>query len=562
MYQGFKCFQQGTCNPGGTNCTCTEDAFGTFCQHTPEPPAWPFIASAIGVCVLLLGFVALGVYCFCKHRRQRAAKGGKSIRMPSQIAGTTNPLNGKEDSLSTLLPALTRAEYRIPLDQVRAAAAALPCLVASLCVLSDAPQPQTLPQQVSLEKKVGAGGSGQVWRGRYQGTVVALKQLYSHMLDPEDIDEFKKEASLLSKLRHPHIVHFYGVAVGGNDVYLITEFCPRYTQAVVSVWLHTSDCPPCLCSTTPTFALHLLSCSSLQQYLRARRGKPVDRMAFVGLLKQIALGMSYIHSKGVIHRDLKPENVLLNSAGEVRIADLGLARVIKEGTAMTVNKGTPEFMAPYVMRNLLVLCLLWVHAARSTDVGLTNLPPLPLPSSSEIMTQSRNAYTKAVDVFSFGIMMWCMWFQRRPYPNLGIFAIPHEVRPPPPRCGPQAKLTESHKHSTQVVDNNLRPPLDDTFPPGVCALAQRCWTTDPFQRPSFNQVITADCAAVASPRSKKRHAHFVLRVVCGHQILKELDPPSRLFASKGKDKAATAAAAAAAPSGGGAGGGAGASATV
>lgn len=166
------------------------------------------------------------------------------------------------------------------------------------------------------------------------------------MLDPEDIDEFKKEASLLSKLRHPHIVHFYGVAVGGNDVYLITEFCPRYTQAVVSVWLHTSVARLALAQQHPLCFAPVYLCSSLQQYLRARRGKPVDRMAFVGLLKQIALGMSYIHSKGVIHRDLKPENVLLNSAGEVRIADLGLARVIKEGTAMTVNKGTPEFMAP------------------------------------------------------------------------------------------------------------------------------------------------------------------------------------------------------------------------
>lgn len=162
MYQGFKCFQQGTCNPGGTNCTCTEDAFGTFCQHTPEPPAWPFIASAIGVCVLLLGFVALGVYCFCKHRRQRAAKGGKSIRMPSQIAGTTNPLNGKEDSLSTLLPALSRAEYRIPLDQVRAAAAALPCLVTPLCVLSDA----TATANAATTGVAGEeGGRGRLWAG-------------------------------------------------------------------------------------------------------------------------------------------------------------------------------------------------------------------------------------------------------------------------------------------------------------------------------------------------------------------------------------------------------------
>jgi len=57
--------------------------------------------------------------------------------------------------------------------------------------------------------------------------------------------------------------------------------------------------------------------------------------------------MRYLHSKGVIHRDLKPDNLLLTAAGQVRVCDFGLARV-QASHSMTVNKGTPAYMAPYV----------------------------------------------------------------------------------------------------------------------------------------------------------------------------------------------------------------------
>ena len=63
------------------------------------------------------------------------------------------------------------------------------------------------------------------------------------------------------------------------------------------------------------------------------------------MAQQIVQGMRYLHSKGVIHRDLKPDNLLLTSSGEIRVCDFGLARVQASGS-MSVNKGTPAYMAP------------------------------------------------------------------------------------------------------------------------------------------------------------------------------------------------------------------------
>ncbi len=60
--------------------------------------------------------------------------------------------------------------------------------------------------------KIGAGGSGQVYKGKYMSHPVAIKELYAQLMDPDDINEFRKESSLLFHLRHPHIVEFYGVS--------------------------------------------------------------------------------------------------------------------------------------------------------------------------------------------------------------------------------------------------------------------------------------------------------------------------------------------------------------
>ena len=84
--------------------------------------------------------------------------------------------------------------------------------------------------------------------------------------------------------------------------------------------------------------------------LLVRRG-PLDIKLAVNILRQVAAALHRAGLRGVTHRDIKPENILLTSAGEVKVADFGLARVTSSDgkvdlTQVGVTMGTPLFMSP------------------------------------------------------------------------------------------------------------------------------------------------------------------------------------------------------------------------
>lgn len=155
-----------------------------------------------------------------------------------------------------------------------------------------------------------AGGSGQVYRGTYSGATVAVKELFSNLMDPENISEFKQEAVMLSGLHHPYIMEFFGVSYDNGHLYLVTKF---YTGALANV----------------------LSSAGY------------NTKQFWAFSEQIAQGMSYLHSKNIIHRDLKPDNVLVD-VDQVKICDFGLAKSHESDSLMTGQLGTPAYMAPEV----------------------------------------------------------------------------------------------------------------------------------------------------------------------------------------------------------------------
>ena len=68
------------------------------------------------------------------------------------------------------------------------------------------------------------------------------------------------------------------------------------------------------------------------------------------MVRQVALGLAFIHTAGVVHRDLKPENLLLTGAGVVKLADFGLAEFCGKGAKpITEVAGTAAYMAPEVV---------------------------------------------------------------------------------------------------------------------------------------------------------------------------------------------------------------------
>jgi hypothetical protein len=169
--------------------------------------------------------------------------------------------------------------------------------------------------------RLGHGSNSLVFKARdlvRPGHYVALKTLNTQSLHHGDeaLARFRREIAIVRQLDHPNVVRALDVLETRKDVYLVLEFVDG------------------------------LDLASL-----VRQGGPLPVPEAVAFTVQAARGLAYAHGQGVIHRDLKPGNLLRNSAGVVKLSDLGLARyTIREPDAQLtlqgVFLGTPEFMAP------------------------------------------------------------------------------------------------------------------------------------------------------------------------------------------------------------------------
>ena len=147
------------------------------------------------------------------------------------------------------------------------------------------------------------------------GRPVAVKVLRADTFgQPAAIERFEQEARAAAALVHGNIVQVHEVACI-EGVHLLAE---EYVAG-----------------------------PSLRQWL-ATRG-PLDAAQACSVLAQVGSALSRAADHGVVHRDLKPENLLVTPAGEVKVADFGLARVQSTDLALTqegMALGTPLYMSP------------------------------------------------------------------------------------------------------------------------------------------------------------------------------------------------------------------------
>ena len=152
---------------------------------------------------------------------------------------------------------------------------------------------------------------------------IAAKEIFTQMIDHDNVQEFCREAGLLAQLHHPNVVQFFGVSIHNDNLYLVTEFCKFNLREAIEddeVWKDLS-------------------------------GEAKQKIAL-----GIAAGISYLHQRGIAHRDLKPPNVLLTEMLSVKLCDFGLASVAGEGgnaargREQTMAIGTPQYMPPEIMQ--------------------------------------------------------------------------------------------------------------------------------------------------------------------------------------------------------------------
>ena len=82
---------------------------------------------------------------------------------------------------------------------------------------------------------------------------------------------------------------------------------------------------------------------------------------------------------------------------------------------------------------------------------------------------------KALDVYAFGILLWSLFMDIHPYPNLGAFQTIYQVKM-----------------------MNLRPQIPETASAAMRSLLERCWTLEPEERPSFKDINLALAAIIAN----------------------------------------------------------------
>ena len=163
-----------------------------------------------------------------------------------------------------------------------------------------------------LERELGTGGMGGVYMGRDKmlDRPVAVKVMLREFgEDPEFVEKFRREAQSVAKLIHPNIAQIYSYGI---------------------------------CDGLPYIAMELASGGSLYSLMNANPGK-VDVTRVIKICQQVAQALQCASDQGFVHGDVKPENILLDSNGNAKLVDFGLAAMQKDTDEIW---GTPYYISP------------------------------------------------------------------------------------------------------------------------------------------------------------------------------------------------------------------------
>jgi serine/threonine protein kinase len=168
---------------------------------------------------------------------------------------------------------------------------------------------------IKIEKKIGSGAYGDVYKARYHGYPIAVK-IIKESLSAEETKREKilEEIKIMSMLKHPNVVGLVGCCLSpDHQVAIVTEFAAR---------------------------------GNLKDSLKEIKSLP-QRLK---LAKDIVAGLNWMHANNIIHRDLKLANLLVTEDMQIKITDFGLSLHWYEGIVCHHFKGNVKYSSPEILR--------------------------------------------------------------------------------------------------------------------------------------------------------------------------------------------------------------------
>ncbi len=165
-------------------------------------------------------------------------------------------------------------------------------------------------------EQLGSGGMATVFKAYHPALdrYVAIKVLHpAFKADPQFFERFQREARIVAKLEHPHIIPVYDFNEHHGEPYLVMRFVEGETLKP------------------------------------AMQGEPLPAADILRLMRPICSALSYAHQQGVLHRDIKPSNIMLTRVGHIFLTDFGLARMVQAGEStlsQDMMVGTPQYISP------------------------------------------------------------------------------------------------------------------------------------------------------------------------------------------------------------------------
>jgi eukaryotic-like serine/threonine-protein kinase len=175
-----------------------------------------------------------------------------------------------------------------------------------------------------VKRLIGAGGMGSVYEAVQEQPrrTVALKVMRRGLASRSALRRFEYEAQLLARLRHPGIAQVYEAGTHDDGGVPVPFFAMEYIPGARTLVEHCA-------------------------------ARPLPTRERLGIFIKVCEAVHHGHQKGIIHRDLKPANILVDSAGQPKIIDFGVARASDSDQAVTTLQtdvgqliGTLQYMSP------------------------------------------------------------------------------------------------------------------------------------------------------------------------------------------------------------------------